>query len=378
MTFEIVDIKINEEYRQLAPELSELEFQSLKESIKTSGLHYAIAVNKDNILLDGHHRYRACQELNIQPKIEVKEIAKQNSLANLKNGNNFPPSRSNELVGEVAVNVAKSVSLSTATYKRAKFIIENGTEHQKQMLQKGRSEIHTIYKQIKNEHIRQEKIRSAKEDTTLLLSSEGIDLRYGDFREKLKDLPDNSIDLIFTDPPYDKESLSLYGELSKLAARVLKEGSSLVVYAPHYYLPQVFEIMKNDKLDYWWIMAVKHNGTSARMHGKQVFVGWKPLLWFVKGKKLASPEYITDFVQPIESKQPEKNEHPWQQAIQEAEYIISRLSVKNQIVLDPFMGSGTTGIAALKLNRKFIGIEIDEDNYNIAKGRIAKFLQQRP
>ena len=68
-------IKLNEEYTQLAPSLSERVYESLKESIKSNGLHYAIVINKDNVLLDGHHRYRACKELNIQPKLQVKEFA---------------------------------------------------------------------------------------------------------------------------------------------------------------------------------------------------------------------------------------------------------------------------------------------------------------
>ena len=46
------------------------------------------------------------------------------------------------------------------------------------------------------------------------------------------------------------------------------------------------------------------------------------------------------------------------------------LTVENQIVLDPFMGSGTTGIAALNLNRKFIGIEIDKERFEIARANI--------
>ena len=49
--------------------------------------------------------------------------------------------------------------------------------------------------------------------------------------------------------------------------------------------------------------------------------------------------------------------HEWQQSTVEAEYIIKNLTIENQTVLDPMMGTGTTGIAALKLNRKFIGIE---------------------
>ena len=52
-----------------------------------------------------------------------------------------------------------------------------------------------------------------------------------------------------------------------------------------------------------------------------------------------------------------KIEHEWQQSTVEAEYIIKNLTIENQTVLDPMMGSGTTGIATLKLKRKFIGIE---------------------
>ena len=55
----------------------------------------------------------------------------------------------------------------------------------------------------------------------------------------------------------------------------------------------------------------------------------------------------------------------------EATHVISRLTVENQIVLDPMMGSGTTGEAALKLKRKFIGMELDEETFGKAKARLA-------
>jgi DNA modification methylase len=65
------------------------------------------------------------------------------------------------------------------------------------------------------------------------------------------------------------------------------------------------------------------------------------------------------------------------QSTTEAEYIISHLTVENQVVLDPFVGSGTTAIAALKLNRKIIGTEIQEDIFNMAKNRIAEFISSK-
>lgn len=66
-------------------------------------------------------------------------------------------------------------------------------------------------------------------------------------------------------------------------------------------------------------------------------------------------------------------QHAWQQSTAEVEYTIRDLTVENEVILDPMLGSGTT-IAALKLNRKFIGIEVNEDTFNIAKNRISEFL----
>ena len=57
--------------------------------------------------------------------------------------------------------------------------------------------------------------------------------------------------------------------------------------------------------------------------------------------------------------------------------VISNLTVENEVVLDPFLGGGTTAIAALKLNRKIIGTEIQEDAFNMAENRIAEFLSSK-
>ena len=71
----IENININEEYANILPKLSELEFQKLKESIKANGLWYPIIVNSEGIILDGHHRFKACQELGVVARTETKEFA---------------------------------------------------------------------------------------------------------------------------------------------------------------------------------------------------------------------------------------------------------------------------------------------------------------
>jgi DNA modification methylase len=174
----------------------------------------------------------------------------------------------------------------------------------------------------------------------------------GDFIEKGQELVDECIDLIFTDPPYSTEHLHIYSQLASLANRVLKPGGSIVTYIGQHNLPKILDIFTSNDLQYWWPIAVKNTGATTAFHQRKVFVLWKPLLWFVKGDKLSTSSPITalnDYIYDyVESKPPEKILHPWEQSPVEAEHVIKKLTIQNQIVLDPLMGSGTTGIATLR------------------------------
>lgn len=212
-------------------------------------------------------------------------------------------------------------------------------------------------------------------NTTLEKEESRFLLLDGDFRDRCKTIADNSIDLIFTDPPYNTKGLPLYYDLGKIAYRILKEGGGLVMYTGLYALPHIFDYMKNSGLKYIWTIAVKHNGGASVMYAYHIRIKWKPLLWFVKGNSPNIFEYFEDLIQ---STPPDKSLHEWAQSTTEADYIISHLTVgENQIVLDPFMGSGTTGIAALNLKRKFIGIEIEKDKFDIANNRLKILAAQR-
>ncbi|MGH9981074.1 MAG: DNA modification methylase [Nitrososphaeraceae archaeon] len=288
--------------------------------------------------------------------------------------------------GKVSKIIANKIGQSSTKYERNKKIIEQGSEEQKENLREGKESTNKIYNEIVKAQKKEELLKKVKTSLSSLLTQDEnnnsnnnsnnfntYQLLLGDLTEKGKEILEESIDLIFTDPPYSTESIPIYSELESLANRVLKPGGSLVTYVGQHNLPEILDIFTSHNLKYWWPIAVKHTGPTKAFHQRKVFVLWKPLLWFVKGEKLTLPspvsalnDYLYDYIQ---SKPPEKILHPWQQSTVEAEHIIKKLTVENQIVLDPLMGSGTTGIAALSLKRRFIGIEKDREKFLIAESR---------
>jgi len=150
----------------------------------------------------------------------------------------------------------------------------------------------------------------------------------------------------------------------------LAEGGSLLTYFGHYAAPEILNAM-SEYLRFWWLIAIDHTGGRRVLEGKDVRVHWKPIAWFVKGGRY-NHEYVDDL---ITSSPPLKEWHGWEQSSVEAEYYIKMLSEPDDWILDPMMGSGTTGIAALRCGRRFIGIEKDEQTFIAAHNRIKKCLE---
>ena len=180
-------------------------------------------------------------------------------------------------------------------------------------------------------------------------------LFQADIKSGLPEIADNSVDFIITDPPYPKDFLPLYEELSKVSARVLKDGGSLVCMVGQSYLPEVVQLLQTS-MKYHWCMCYLTLGASPQLWQKRTNTFWKPLLWFVKG------EYKGDWIgnDIMQSPQNDKKFHHWGQSVGGMKDIIERFTNPNDLILDPFLGGGTTGVTAVMSGRKFIGVDIEE------------------
>lgn len=409
------------EYDKLVVRVNEKEFQKLVESIKEDGQHYPIAINSEGVVLDGHHRLRACQRLNIEVKYDVMSFAnkllekKFVIISNLQRrqltdtqrlilaealipieqglakqresqgggdkksleyrvGQKYPTRSDDDKKGRVRDIVAKEIGWSGKKLEQALKIKNDGNAEERKLLTEGKKKVGAVIKKYEQRKEREKIMAQVSLIAVPKMAKENRphNLIHGDFKEKSDFIADNSIDLIFTDPPYDSKSIPIYADLAKVADRVLKPGGSLITYIGQYVLPDILNhILKNSNLSYWWMLCVRHTGGQSQMYQKKVTVCWKPLLWFVKGNlRTDLKEFIQDLV---DSESPDKNLHEWAQSPKEAKHAVMRLTLPNDTVFDPFMGSGTTGIAALTLGRKFVGIEKDMDKFTIAKSMLDRY-----
>jgi SAM-dependent methyltransferase len=411
-------IKIDAEIRSLIPPLRPKFQNHLEASLRTNGCLYPLTL-WGNILLDGHKRLALCQREKIPFKTEQVELpSRAAALLWVEENQLNRPDLSDDQRAAIAVRMLKrrqELEAPTASSPRAnrtakaypngslrgsaglspnsRQVTEKASDQEgvaiearvskhrlRSALQLERADVELFRRVINGdkrlgaarEEVVARKRRAERRAIAATVKRLSPRVRCGDFRKVLADLPDNSVDLIFTDPPYDTESIPMYEELAKLGARVLVPDGSLVCYVGVHAMPSLFPLMTRH-LTFWWQLCLRLEGAFPRQHGWRVHVHYKPLLWFVKGNYKG--DYIVDV---IESTWLAKHWHDWQQSESEAAHCISKLTPPDGMVLDPMCGSGTTLLAAKRLGRRFIGVDIDRGQAKVATARLRREKGQSP
>lgn len=201
-------------------------------------------------------------------------------------------------------------------------------------------------------------------DITGIELPKNVEIKHQDFRQS--DLLENSVDCIITDPPYPVEFIDLWNDLGIFANKVLKPSGFLVAYSGEINLPQVINNL-NKHLTYYWTFCLYHEGKTQLIMPRNVICRWKPILIYQKPPFKKIETVIQDY---IISKQPEKEEHEWQQSESGVKDLIEKFTKPGDIVVDPFSGAGTFAKVAHEMKRKAIGYEIDDLTYKSSVKRI--------
>jgi hypothetical protein len=179
-------------------------------------------------------------------------------------------------------------------------------------------------------------------------------------------LADDSVDLIFTDPPYAREFLDCYRNLAELAACKLKPGAFLLTYCGQMYFCDVLNTLC-EHLTYVWCFAIRQPGGHLQVWPYRILNDWKPLVLMAKPPVERLPAWTMDFA-PGGGR--DKRYHEWGQSAAEATYWIEKLTQPSGLVVDPFCGGGAIPVACLATKRRWLATEIDPANAAVARKRI--------
>ena len=240
-------------------------------------------------------------------------------------------------------------------------------------------------------------------------------LLQGDCLELMKNIPDNSIDMILVDPPYGTTACKWdiiipFDELWKQYNRVVKETGIVVLFSSGLF---TIDLINSNRKDFKYKLIWKKNvptGMSSAKYRPMKY--YEEICVFYKKMGTYNPQmkerigvgkacynydhycgesnhvhyekvkkrYDPNFVQPSDVLEfnvvPNRKGkvHPTQKPVALLEYLIETYTNEGETVLDNCMGSGSTGVACIHTNRNFIGMELDETYFNIAKNRIEEEL----
>ena len=206
-------------------------------------------------------------------------------------------------------------------------------------------------------------------------TNENITLHAMDFRKAGKEVvPDNEVSLVVTDPPWGSQYLYLAEPLGEFVDRVLKPGGAVVMMLGQAtqlpFLEQVRKRLTDDKYHWWEFAYLYKDEVSAIVQHVNVATKWKPIWVAFKAggtKHQVIPDLIKETGGIIEGGGKDKTYHEWGQSVDGFEKLINYLTKPGDLVVDPFVGGGATAVAAFRTARKFIGIDINEDNIKMTR-----------
>lgn len=220
----------------------------------------------------------------------------------------------------------------------------------------------------------------------------------GDFLDVAKRLPDESIDLVVTDPPYKitargnaGNSGGMLRKKTTLEGTVFQHNNT----KPQEYIPEIYRLLKDGSHCY----VMTNHVNLQKILNTATGCGFKfikSLIWN-KGNKIMGQYYMSQFeyilflrkgkgrrinncgvadILSVSNKKSKgkdgKNLHDTEKPVELMQILVENSSQENEVVLDPFMGIGSTMLACINANRKYIGVEIDKNYFDIAKQRIER------
>jgi len=376
---------------QIMSPLTAGEYTALKADIASRGVRVPVVLDADtDEVIDGYHRLQACRELGIVDYPTIKrhfandqERQEEALKLNILRRHLGPVSWANafrqlcevrgirlgtqgrqEAKSDTVSVLAQELGVSDRTAERRLALADTLATYPDlaAKVDSGEMAAKRARRVVRERRAEQRRLNNP----VPVPMPEGIDLRHCSLTELA--LPEASVDLIFTDPPYSAEDLPLWDALGQLAARVLKPGRLLIAYSGQFCLPAVMEALGRH-LEYVWLGLLYLPGPHNQIRQRHIWSLSKPLLFYAQAPFEPGAWFRDTYFHT--GSELTKEHHPWEQGIGPAQYYLTTLTLPGDLVVDPFLGSGTTALAALQTGRRFVGCDIDGKALVTARERLS-------
>jgi DNA modification methylase len=417
-------MKILQELESLIPPLSNEEFKQLERNILEEGIREPL-ITWNGILIDGHNRYRIAQEhdmnyetlekefeninrvkewminnqfgrrnliayqrsiLGIQLEDIYKEIAKENQIRK----SDFVPQivgEQNKKENETDYKIGKIANVSHETIRKVKKIEATATPEIKEKLNTGTMSINEAYKEIKKEE-KIEEIRKEKNEIIKQVEAIEISNVFNGDSINLIDKIDFKVKCVITDPPYGMNYISNRRTASEKDKGIYNdENLDLAIETVSKVFNKLYDKMEENsalfcfigwKQEKYFIELIADIGFDVKNvliwnknnHGTgDLIYSFAPkherIIYATKGKVKLNYRH-PDVLEGSDI----RTNHPTSKPIDLLKKLIESTTLQNDIIVDPFAGHGSTGIAAKEINRNYWLCELDYENYCMIKNNL--------
>ncbi|MDA8310245.1 MAG: DNA methyltransferase [Actinomycetota bacterium] len=387
---------------QVMGPLPDEAFAALRADIEAHGVQVPIARTRDGRIVDGHNRARIAEELGIECPALTVDVDDQAAtemalrlnllrrhlgpiawadafrrLAEVRGLRIGSQGRQAKKTDSVAVfperpadlaSLAVELGVAPRTARRRLRLADKLADHPEIAARVDRGEIDAgkAEELVRRENF--DRRRAEAPPPPKVTVGDGIEVCCGDFREVLADLPDHSVDAIVTDPPYDNAGVPLYSDLSAFAARVLKPGRLCAAYCGKVDFPEQLGRL-GEHLRYVWTGAVFLPGRHTENRARMVRGRWHPIAIFSAGRYVPR-HWLIDAIAAEGNGAKAPADHRWQKSVEPLVRWVEQVSEPGELVVDPFCGSGTTGLACRVTGRRFLGCDVDPASVSLTLERL--------
>jgi hypothetical protein len=377
---------------QVLPPLAPEARHALAEDIRRHGVLVAVEVDEEGNVLDGHHRVELAEEMGIDYPVVVRSGLSETErvehalrlnllrrhlgpvewahafrrLAEVRGIRIGSQGRQGGKTDSVAVFAAE-LGVSPRTARRRLRLADRLAGHPDLAARVDRGDMDATRAETLARERAFEQRRAEASPPPVTSLSDGIEIHHGPFQEVLAHVEGDSVDLVLTDPPWqwDVETLDLWDDLGAFAKRVLRPGRALIAYSGSGCLAAAIDRLSRH-LDYVWAGALILPGRHNEVHAVMARDASTPIVFFSKDRY--EPRHW--FVNALSSPGAEKDAHPWQKPLGNVAYYLERFSEPGELVCDPFLGGGTTAVAAQQAGRRFVGCDLDPGAVEVTLERL--------